>query len=360
MIFWTLIFPIILSTFFYLAFSNLVAEEKLEPFPVAYLNNETMQEEQSFITLLTELSKGKEKLFHLKKVNSEKKAKELLDNHEIEGYFVKQENLELVIKENGMEQSILKTVVDEYLQMNQFAMTATDKSQAEIMAAIQKIQSSRDAYFVSDNKHEMDVSVIYFYTLIGMVCMYAGFFGLSAVNAVEGNLSKHGARFSVAPVSKIKSLSAFLLAGFLIHYLEFLTLFSYLKWVLKIDFRTQSLAILLLALIGSLAGLAFGMVIGASSRKSEDAKINMVTMMSLLLSFLSGMMVIDIKQWILTNMPFLAHINPVSLVTDGLYALYYYPTYTRYFENLIYLGIFSIVMFTISCYLLRRKKYDSI
>lgn len=360
MIFWTLGFPIILSTFFYLAFSNLAADEKLEPFQVCYLNNEKMRLDPTFVTLLSELSKGKDKLFNLKEVKTEKEANTLLENHKIEGYFLKRDNIEVVIKENGLEQSIMKTVVDEYEQMNRFAMTTLDKNPQDVMKTIQKIQTNQEAYFVTDNKHDMDVSVIYFYTLIGMVCMYAGFFGLSAVNAVEGNMSKHGARFSISPVSKMKSLFAFLSAGFLIHYVEFLILFGYLKWILQIDFGTQSLAILLLAFLGTLAGVSFGMVIGASNRKSEDTKVSMVTMSSLFLSFLSGMMVIDIKQWILTEAPLLAHINPVSLVTDGLYALYYYPTYTRYFQNLTYLGIFSVVMIFMSCYLLRRKKYDSI
>ena len=39
-IFWTLVFPIILATFFNLAFGNLAEEEKFEPFNIAVIQNE--------------------------------------------------------------------------------------------------------------------------------------------------------------------------------------------------------------------------------------------------------------------------------------------------------------------------------
>ena len=42
------------------------------------------------------------------------------------------------------------------------------------------------------------------------------------------------------------------------------------------------------------------------------------------------MMIIDIKYWMQTNLPILTYINPVSLITDGLYALYYYDNLSRY------------------------------
>ena len=48
------------------------------------------------------------------------------------------------------------------------------------------------------------------------------------------------------------------------------------------------------------------------------------------------------------------------MITDGLYALYYYDTLDRYFINVASLLIFAMVMILLSISGLRRQKYDSI
>ena len=60
------------------------------------------------------------------------------------------------------------------------------------------------------------------------------------------------------------------------------------------------------------------------------------------------------------NVPLLNKINPVNMITDGLYSLYYYSSFNRYYFNIISLVIFSVIMITISYLSLRRQQYDSI
>ena len=52
----------------------------------------------------------------------------------------------------------------------------------------------------------------------------------------------------------------------------------------------------------------------------------------------------------------LIKVNPVSMITDGFYSLYYYDTLERYFFNIVSLLIFSIVAIAISYRGLRRQK----
>ena len=77
-------------------------------------------------------------------------------------------------------------------------------------------------------------------------------------------------------------------------------------------------------------------------------------------SFFAGMMGITMKYIIDKNIPIINKINPVSMITDGLYSLYYYDTLDRYLFNIISLLIFSFVLIFISFIFLRRQKYDSI
>ena len=76
--------------------------------------------------------------------------------------------------------------------------------------------------------------------------------------------------------------------------------------------------------------------------------------------FLSGMMGITMKYVVDKNIPLLNRINPANLITDGLYALYYYDTLDRYLRNLASLLVFSVVMILLAISGLRRQKYDRI
>lgn len=74
--------------------------------------------------------------------------------------------------------------------------------------------------------------------------------------------------------------------------------------------------------------------------------------------FLSGMMGITMKYVIDKNIPLINQLNPVNMITDGLYSLYYYNTFERYYHNLFALAIFALLMLGIAVYQLRRQKYD--
>ncbi len=60
------------------------------------------------------------------------------------------------------------------------------------------------------------------------------------------------------------------------------------------------------------------------------------------------------------NVPIINKLNPASMITDGLYSLYYYNTLDRYWFNIVSLLIFALIMIGISMFSLRRQKYDSI
>ena len=383
-IFWTLVFPIILATFFNLAFGNLAEEEKFEPFNIAVIQNENYENEANFKALVEALSAdGEDKMFNVQYVENKEEADKLLDDNEIKGYLEvkdvltleennkKEEtsneilnennsknNIKITVKENGATQTILKSIVDNYYQTySMIENIAKINPQSLNFNPMTDLDNNN---FEDNSSKNMDYVVVYFYTLIGMTCLYGGFFGINAINEVEANLSKRAARTSVAPTHKLKTLVASLLAGFIIQYAEVLILLAYLIFALGVDFGNQTLYIILLTLFGSLAGTTTGMLIGACNKKSENAKVGMLISFTMTCSFLAGMMILDMKYIIAKNVPILAKINPVSMITDGLYSLYYYDTLERYFFNIISLIIFSAVMVFASYFFIRRKKYDNI
>ena len=137
-------------------------------------------------------------------------------------------------------------------------------------------------------------------------------------------------------------------------------LLIYLIYGLGVEFGHQIGYIALLIAIGSFTGISIGNLISCIFKGSENTKTSISTAISMLCSFFAGMMVIDMKYLVLEYCPLLAYMNPVSLITDALYSLYYYTTYDRYFFNLFCLMIIGILFSFISIIYMRRKQYDSI
>ena len=357
MIFWTLLFPIILGTFFNLAFSNLSKEEKLDVIDIAVVekvNNESLKD------VFKVLSKTDEDQIFNTKYVSEDEAKNLLSENKISGYIIVDNEINIHVKESSIEQTIIKYVIDQYYQMNSVAKNAIEYNPESINNGAIALMNQEKEYFIDKSNKNMDSTVNYFYTLIGMACLYGSFFGVYTVNEVEANLSKKGARMSVAPIKKTTVILSSLFVSLLVQYVEVLILIAYLTLILGISFGSQIGYILLLALFGCFAGISMGIVVGVSNKKNENLKMGILISVTMFCSFLSGMMMMQMKYIIEKNVPVLAAINPVNMITDGLYSLYCYDSLDRYYTNIIGLIIFSAVMFVISFMFLRRKKYDSI
>ena len=76
--------------------------------------------------------------------------------------------------------------------------------------------------------------------------------------------------------------------------------------------------------------------------------------------FFAGMMGVTMKYIIDKNIPILNKINPANMITDGLYSLYYYDTFNRYFFDIMSLSLLSLFLVILSYNSLRRQQYDSI
>ena len=78
------------------------------------------------------------------------------------------------------------------------------------------------------------------------------------------------------------------------------------------------------------------------------------------MSFLSGMMYDKMKYIVDTKVPLLGYINPVNLIADSFYSLYFYDTLTKYFINIGILCVLSLIFSGITYLVLRGQKYASL
>lgn len=87
---------------------------------------------------------------------------------------------------------------------------------------------------------------------------------------------------------------------------------------------------------------------------------NLSNIATLFLSFLSGLMAPDIKVLIDKNMPLLARINPISIISNSLYRINILDSRRDIRLGMVLLFVYSLVLIIGSYMFLRRQNYDSI
>lgn len=379
LIFWTFAFPLVLATFFFMAFSNIEKNEKMSIINIAVVENKEFNDNKVFKETLKVLSEknNKNRLFNTKYV-SEKIAKELLGDDKITAYLLFDNNTpKIVSTSSGINVTVLKYAIEEISQTNEIVKNISenkineilynDSNQIDINSLYTKIYTEVIKILNEEKENIKDISsnslsytVIEYYSLIAMTCLYGGTLSMIAINQNLANMSNKGKRIQVSPTKKSTLILSSVLAGYIIQLIAIALLLIYTIFALKVDYGNNLSLIILLSLVGSLAGLSIGIFIACLLKTNENAKTGIIISISMLCSFLSGMMGIGMKYLIDKFFPIINKFNPASMITDGFYSLYYYETLNRYYFNIISLLIFSFVLITISTLSLRRQKYDNI
>lgn len=375
LIFWTFAFPIILGTFFNMAFSNIAESEKLKTIDIAIVDDTDFQNNEVIKNAFEELSdENNENQLFVTKYVDEAEAKDLLEKDEIVGFLKMEDNKPmLVFQKNGISQTILKYVTEEIIQTSSIVENLSkDEIQKEmekgnyrvdagniVKKVLNKVQNT-DIEFDNTANKNLNYMMVEFYTLIAMTCLYGGILGMAAINQVLPNMSNKGKRIAIAPTKKgIVVISSFL-ASYVVQLIGLALLFVYTVGVLKVDYGSNTGLVVLLALVGSLTGLSIGVAVSSIFKVSENAKTGIILAISMAGSFFSGMMGVQLKYVFDKNIPILNLVNPANMITDGYYALYYYNTLDRYWFNIASLLIVCGVLLLLSFLSLRRQKYDSI
>ena len=379
LIFWTFAFPIILGTFFKMAFSNIENSEKLDIIDIAIIENDEFKNsdvfKESFKTLSDE--SNEDRLFNTKYVDEEK-AKEMLKNDEITGYLILKDEPEVIVNTSGINETVLKYVVEEISQSETIMNNIIQKKMQDAVSGIVQFNSYDVLYdniysevenIVKENNEanikdisnsNLSYTMVEFYTLIAMACLYGGILGMVAINQNLPNMSNNGKRVAMTPTPKYKVVFSSVLASYIIQLIGIALLFVYTIFVLDVDYGTNLPLIVLLAVVGCLAGLSLGVAVATIFKANDNLKTGIVISFTMFGCFLSGMMGITMKYIVDKNIPILNKLNPASMITDGFYSLYYYDTLDRYYFNIASLLIFASIMIGISMISLRRQKYDNI
>lgn len=360
-VFWALIFPLCLAIFFYMGFGNLSMTSSFSSIPT-YIASD--QSDSMLVETMASVSiEGEKMLFNIKDNYTILELEESFQKGKIEAYIhVQGEKIIYRVRSNGLNQTITKSFLDQYVQVRSLIVQVQTLDPGKLQGVLADMQNSNVYYkeIQNSNNRNTDYFVIYFYALIAMTCMFGSYWGVNLVNEIQADNSYLAARISVSPVHKMKLIIIHFLAALLIHYLGTLVLIAFLKFVLGIEFSKSIFLVMLTSFIGSIAGISMGAMLSALIRTSYSKKVGIMTLISLTLSALSGLMVVEVKYIVTKFVPFLGYINPANLLTESFYCLYYFSDLNRYFLNLGVLSGLSLLMIFIAYLRLRGTRYDSI
>ncbi len=359
-IIWTLIFPIALATFMYMAFGNLFdTDELMTVIPIAVVEKE---ENKGLDALLEALSKeGEDQIFSIQKLD-EKEALEALYNGDVNGIIYKGKEISLTVGENSYMSTIIKTIIEQYTQSEDVVknIISSTASEAQKSEAIKSLLDNK-TYFTEGKTSDgcQNVYYNYFYAIFAMSSMFASFIAVERISKMQANTSSLGIRRAIIPRGKAMMLCSEFLAMVTTQFAVMIIAFIYMN-IIGIGFGDKYLAILLILLLGPCVGLAIGAIIGSFAKIGDGAKMGICVSIGMGLSVMADLVASGIKDTIEHTVPILNRLNPAALISDAFYSLNVYDSYNRYFVDIALLVAIMVVLLTISVQILRRNTYASL
>lgn len=357
---WIVIFPLALGTVFKIGFGDIYNKtEKFKAVPVAVVADEN---ETTLRQVLEGIENSDEPLLKVTYVKEEDTKDIELDSSKAEGIIrVKDGRLTLAVGGRGMNESILKAFCDQYNSNVTVITDTAQKDPAKIQAVTEKL--TRDVAACEDIKltdGNTDYYVDYFYNLIAMTALFGGYAGLTVIINNQANLSALGARKNCSPTPKSLSGLAAICSRFIMQTGIMMICVSYLHFVLKIDFGKNLALVYFTAIMAGNLGISFGFMVGSIGKASKDSKQSLITAVSLILCFLSGLMVAGMKVTVSHYAPFFNEINPAAVISDSFYILNTLDDLNKYFVKIAVMLVMTVLFTVIGFVATRRRKYASL
>lgn len=370
-LFWTGIFPIILGTFFFLAFSDI--SEKAENISdikvvLAAEENKGNVEEiilsdnsyRSFIDSM--ISEG---YFDVEYADYET-AKDMLDDSKVDGIILVEPtergvSSSLVFAKSGMNQTILKYIVNTYNQAMIVAVDTEVNAPTRLEAVLAEIYSNESINKnVSASDGEMDPYNQYYFALFSMTCMFGATFGLINTAHSQADQTAVGTRRAASPTKKMAMVISEYFAGVTITETLFIVLLAYLTLILKVNLSNSYGLILLASVMASFMGVSLGYFFGVVLKGKQGFKDGVMMAVILFLNFLAGLMMGNMKYIIEKNCPIVNRINPAAIISDCFYSICVFDNMEMYVRCIISMSIWTVIFAVCSIIVLRREKYANL
>ena len=357
-ILWLMLFPIILGTLFKVAFGSIYeTAETFHTIPVAVVET---KENAAFAGMLTAMTEGEEPALSAT-VTDDEEAKKLLFDGDVDGILYVGDTVELSVAGKGMQQTILQEIVARCSVYETVIRDTLAKDPAAISEVIKALSAEVDVCRKTTSEaSNPDVYVQYFYNLIAMVAICGCMTGLHVATDAQANQSTLGARRNCSATPKSIHLVTGILGSGISQTCSMVLCVTFLRFVLGVNFGGSLLLLYLSAILSGFLGVTMGFFVGSIGRMKYEVKEAISMSVSMVLCFLSGLMMGNMKGILAEHMPWVNRVNPVAIMSDSFYCLNMYSDYRRFITKIVGMIIYIVAFTAIGVLFARRKKYASI
>lgn len=355
---WLILFPIGLAMAFKIGFGNIYDNEvKFSTIKVAIVENKSSI---ALHTVTDEFAKEDEP-FMTAVYTDEQTALDMLEKDEVKGVIYADDVLSLTVMKEGLDQSIIKTFIDEFNSQSQIITEAIKADPSKAQSIISQLGESVSTVEREPlTEGDPNVYLQFFYNLIAMVGVCGTITGIQMNCSEMPKLTSLGARKSTAGMSASKQSVSNFIAACAAQCICVIVAVTFIHFVLGIDLGDKLPLVYLTGMIGSAAGIAIGTFISTVVHLPLQPLTNITWAGTMGLCFLSGLMVAEMKSTMQEKAPIINDINPAALITDSLYCLNMYTGYDRYIPKILTLAAIAVFFALLTAVFSRRKSYASI
>ncbi|MGI6218063.1 MAG: ABC transporter permease, partial [Coriobacteriales bacterium] len=285
---WAIIFPLLLTVLFYMAFSGLDNLNKFDPVGVVVVNDSNYKN-SSFKDVVETLSEeGDDQILDLTLVPDVDTAKRTLASGAGYGYYTVDEDGDpsLYLNETDAVSSmtttqvdcmICKNIADTYIRYKDTFEKIIEEN-PEILRdtnVLENLLGSSDEQFtqsVTVTPNEASETVRYYYALLGFAAIMTCNVALATIPKCLSGTSIVGSRRNMSPEPKSRMILSTFLASWVLSFIFLLIVFMFLIFVIGVNFSGREGYCLIGLLLASLVANAMGTAIGVIPKISEGSK----------------------------------------------------------------------------------------
>lgn len=215
---------------------------------------------------------------------------------------------------------------------------------------------------VSLTHAQPDSMVRFYYALLGMASIFAAQLAGESVWRLQPTSSAAGARRTVSSTSRMRLLIPTIGACWAVSTTFLAIAFGYICLTAHIDFSGREGLCIVGIAASSLLSCGIGALVGAlPGRMGSDSRRGILTALTCLLSLFAGLYgepTMELADTIAQALPAATWLNPVCLIRDLFYTVYYYDTLVPFSLRLAACAGIAAVLLAVSAACMRRSAHE--
>lgn len=264
-----------------------------------------------------------------------------------------------------VNRAILESVATSYLQR----VALIEDLSAHDPAALSDPIALEDALGLGVSVREVslthaqpDSMVRFYYALLGMASIFAAQLAGESVWRLQPTSSAAGARRAVSGTSRMRLLIPTIGACWAVSTTFLVIAFGYICLTAHIDFSGREGLCLVGIAAASLLSCGIGALVGAlPGRMGSDSRRGILTALTCLLSLFAGLYgepTMELADTVAHVFPAATWLNPVCLIRDLFYTVYYYDTLIPFALRLAACMGIAAALLTVSAACMRRSAHE--